>query len=76
VSAVDRMARFMEGRRSEGEGGGNLERVNYPWNEVRGEWIIIGRRYQVFAAVLLNFQVFFDVTLCPWMSGSQRFEAT
>lgn len=55
---------------------GDLERIDYPWNEVWIEWVITVRRYQVFAAVLLSFRVFFDVTLCPWMSGSQRFEAT
>jgi hypothetical protein len=44
-------------------GEGDLERVGYPWNEVWREWIIIGRQYQVFAAVLPSFRVFFDATL-------------
>jgi hypothetical protein len=61
------MARFMQGRRGECEG--NLKRVDYPWNKVWKDWTITGRRYQVFD-VVLSFRVFFDATLCPWISGS------
>jgi hypothetical protein len=35
-----------------------------------GGWV--GARFEVLSAVLLRIQVFRDVTLCHWVSGSQR----